>query len=234
MRTIFAPTWMFPEIGGRADGLLDAIVGELGPEAAKRKDAVKEAVIEAAIYYAMVTAAAAESGGKVRVSDVRRRLTHVGDLAKKLTAALDSLDPVSVAALHRPALWRKLLARGGARRARQARLGIGSLSEILRELSETVPDGISSALPLPSEKQEATLLRPNRPKYQLVAACLAIFDTFRRGQATSTEGCPFKVFVELVYEVATGENASDKKAALEKPIKEVLRDWKFGSIKLSD
>jgi hypothetical protein len=57
------------------------------------------------------------------------------------------------------------------------------------------------------------------PKRALAFQCLEIFDRYRPGEASSTEGGPFRTFVSYVYEIATGERTAD----LESPVKEVLK-----------
>ena len=63
----------------------------------------------------------------------------------------------------------------------------------------------------------------NSPEYHLILGGWYLFDRFKPGSATSTETGPFHIFLQQIYEYATGEGANETGApALLPKIKQML------------
>ena len=73
----------------------------------------------------------------------------------------------------------------------------------------------------------ASLENPNSepPKTGLCKKCLIVFECFRPGEAKSGRKGDFLTFVELVFEVATGESPS-RETSMSTPVKTTLRKFR--------
>lgn len=63
---------------------------------------------------------------------------------------------------------------------------------------------------------------PDHLMIEFVRDCLRVFENFRPGDASSTEGGPFREFVSTVHELRTGEEGVDYK----RRVARVMREWR--------
>ena len=70
--------------------------------------------------------------------------------------------------------------------------------------------------------KKASYPEADHPEYELVRDCLRLFETYRPGEASTTEGGDFRGFVSLIYEMATGQSGVD----LTRRVRNTIADYK--------
>ena len=165
------------------------------------RDHVRAQVREIALTYAFL-----EQGERPRISDLRREAHDVGKLSAELYRKLDSIHRATTRRLYFAVTPRIRLS------------GLRATLERLHESATRVVETLPSPGPADSRRVGITTL-----KQLLAAKCHDLFEIYRKGEATSTLDGDFRNFVNLTYEIATGDVAD-----LETPIKHVLRIRKEG------
>lgn len=194
------PESLDPKLKRRAEELLDVILDVLGPQAKAKPDGVRFSVILTASLYQPLLEHYAKAPSRKKL---RQRLEALRNSASGAAAVLESRDPYLLAALHMHGLPEDEVA-GCSRLDILKRLCLVAYVAVLNLPLEG---------PVGGQKVSAT-----PPKRALAFRCLEVFERYRPGKASSTEGGDFRAFVGYVYEIATGEQDAD----LEKPVKEAI------------
>lgn len=162
-----------------------------------------------------------------RPSDVAATLTNLRNSAERLRKAIDNLDYATLSALETEGLFDHPLIRRMEEhtepRLEFERLNRFPESSVLLTLLAAIEDAANRGL---ASMEDANEVDPGGPPQkagesamdELAGHCLEIFDHYHPGEATGGVGSNLSIFVETVYEIATGEQAS-----IVRPIKRACR-----------
>lgn len=200
------PKHVDPKLKNRADYLMEEILNQLGPQAKAKPDDARLSVIFAASLYQPLAEHYAKAPSRKKL---REQLEVLRDSAGRVATLYERRDLYLLGALHMHGLPEDEV------RA----LGWGQSSPGLDFLKRLCAAAHAAIVNLPlagsvgGQKASST-----PPKRALALWCWEIFESYRPGKASTTEGGDFRGFVTLVYEIATGELDAD----LETPVKEAV------------
>ena len=165
-----------------------------------------------------------------RLADIRSNLTKVMESAKELRSLIAALDYVSLRELRQHGAFRHpslIVPIDGTRRPGNELIAIGERkgSRLLSMLDAIVEASERALAELPEKDPGGSIKQPmlgGPAKDELANWCLELFEEYRPGGATTTEGGVFRTFVSIVHQLSTGEQDVD----FDQPVKKSIRNLK--------